>query len=227
MPPVELSPPARLALIGLLLIPQKLVTNTQLDEEFKIKIAKGDRERLDREGFITATRERPTSGPFYHELTATGRAQARSLLAQPAPANAKGAIADVRLLYAIGKVLDRVIRDYGLDEEKVFHPGEGVPEGKDGSVPTTGSSVAIDEQVMAAYTSLCKRHGDLVSLVRLRHQLSNIDRHVLDSTLKLMDRQRVIQLEPDPNQKALPPEAHDAALSIGGEDKHFITIGHR
>lgn len=214
MPTVELSPPARLALIGMLLMSEKSVTNAMLDERFKIKIAKGTREKLEQEDFISARRQKPTSGPFFHELTDSGRAQARAVLSAPPPEKASGSFADVRLLYAIGKILDRVIRDYGLDEEKVFHPGSEPPR-------------SIADDVIAAYQSLGARPGELVSLADLRDRLQEVDRDTLDVTLKSMDRQRTIQLEPEPNRKALTREMREAAVSLGGEDKHYITIGHR
>jgi hypothetical protein len=222
MPTAELKPPVRLALIALLLSPEKEVTDPVLYERFRVKVAKAGRDTLEPAGFITFDVRKNTN---FHRLTAKGREHARALLTGPAPEKAGGSMADVRLLYAIGKLLDRVIRDYGLDDEKVFHPdSEGqrpLPK------PRPEPAVDVEDKVLAAYHSLAKRHGGLVSLVRLRDQLPGIDRETLDKTLKAMDRSRVIQLEPEPNQKALPPEARDAAIRIGGEDKHLITIGHR
>lgn len=95
------------------------------------------------------------------------------------------------------------------------------------AIATKPATENIEDRITAAYTKLAKQHGDLVGLVRLRIELADIDRATLDQTLKAMDRARVIHLDPDPNRKALPPEAHEAAIRIGGEDKHFITAGHR
>jgi hypothetical protein len=193
-----------------------------LYERFRVKVAKAGRDALIPAGLINVELRKGTN---YHELTAKGRERARALLTEPAPEGAKGSVADVRLLYAIGKLLDRVIRDYGLDDEKVFHPDANGPAPL--PKPRLEPAVDIEEKVLAVYHNLAKRHGGLVSLVRLRDQLPGIDRETLDKTLKAMDRSRVIQLEPEPNQKALPPEAREAAVKIGGEDKHLITIGHR
>ena len=86
------------------------------------------------------------------------------------------------------------------------------------------SDAQIRQGIIDAYAKLAQRQGDLVSLVKLRHELSDIPRADLDRLLKEMDRARVFHLDPDSNRKALPREAHEAALSIGGEDKHFISM---
>lgn len=88
-------------------------------------------------------------------------------------------------------------------------------------VPTAPGN--LDQRVLAAYDSLASSPNGLVSLVRLRDRLSDVSREDLDRTLKVMDRSRVIQLSPDPNQKALPPEARRDALRLGGSDQHFIS----
>ena len=85
------------------------------------------------------------------------------------------------------------------------------------------STKATPEAVRAAYAELASERGeDLVSLVRLRDRLKDVPREDLDRVLKEMDRARVIQLEPDPNRKALPQESRDAAIVLGGDPKHFI-----
>jgi hypothetical protein len=84
---------------------------------------------------------------------------------------------------------------------------------------------SLERQILNSYQSLTTRPGELVSLVRLRNALSGIDRATLDAELKRLDRARIIQLDPDPNQKALPPEAHRDAIRLGGEPKHFISAG--
>lgn len=226
MPTADLKPPIRLALIALLLMPEREVTDPMLYERFRVRVAKAGRDALGPAGLVDVVRRNTKGevtekgGTYFHQLTPKGRQRARALLTEPAPEDAKGSVADVRLLYAIGELLDRVIRDYGLDEEEVFRPG-------DVNRPRPQPVAGIEDQIMAVYEGLSKQHGDLVSLVRLRDQLSQIDRADLDKALKAMDRQRMIQLEPDPNRKALTREAREGALSIGGEDKHFITIGYR
>lgn len=80
----------------------------------------------------------------------------------------------------------------------------------------------VDARIAQAYTEL-GRPGEVVSLLRLRDRLPDIDRPTLDRALKRLDRARVIQLDPEPNQKALPLEARDASVRLGGDDRHLIS----
>lgn len=83
----------------------------------------------------------------------------------------------------------------------------------------------LQDEVTEAYGKLrASSESDLVSLVRLRHELSHVDQDELTAELKRMDRARLLQLDPDPNRKALPPEARQAAIQMGGEDKHFLSM---
>jgi hypothetical protein len=63
-----------------------------------------------------------------------------------------------------------------------------------------------------------------VSLRRLRPNLSGIDRSVLDAALVSLYTQPGITLIPEENQKSLTPDDRAAAVSIGGQDKHLISM---
>jgi hypothetical protein len=215
MSTVELSAPGRQALIALLLIAED-ATNPMLIERFRLEIKKTERDALVGAKLITIPGK--VGNANVHRLTKEGRDSGRRELAKSAPG---GTGYGVHLLYAVANILDRVMEQYGLDLDKVLHGDTQAP------TPVTTSPQDVEGQILTAYSDLAKRHGDLVSLVRLRSRLAAVDRAALDQTLKTMDRSRLIQLEPDPNRKALPPEAHEAAIRIGGEDKHFITVGHR
>lgn len=65
--------------------------------------------------------------------------------------------------------------------------------------------------------------GGYVSLAQLRAKMGGT-RDEQDAALKRLDRARVIILDPDPNRKAIAPEGHEAAISIGGEPKHLVSI---
>jgi len=97
--------------------------------------------------------------------------------------------------------------------------------GGGGDVAPKGSRTpgAIRGDVMQAYAALSAEPGGLVSLVKLRDKLKHLDRAELDAVLKQMDRERIIQLSPDPNQKALPAAAREAAVMLGGSQQHFIS----
>lgn len=89
--------------------------------------------------------------------------------------------------------------------------------------PAANMSTTLEQRIQAAIVALEPRLGELVSLVRLRHRLSDVERSVLDAELKRLDRARRVQLSPDPNQKALPPEARRDAVTLGGRAQHFVS----
>lgn len=111
------------------------------------------------------------------------------------------------------------IKDALLDDLKVKPDRDA-----DAKKPTEGELKSAAVRVRDAYRELTSRPGELASLARLREKLSDVPRADLDRVLRDMDRRREIQLDPDPNRKALPAEAHAAAVRIGGEDKHLISI---
>lgn len=217
MSTAQLSAPARQALIALLLFGAD-ATNRMLREKFGVEIDTKPRNQLKAAGLVNVST--PHGNAIVHHLTDEGREYARAELGRSAPA---GTGTGVRVLYAVANVLDRALQQSGLDLDKLLHSDAESSEA--GPVPDAPASV--EDQVLLAYRSLAKRRGDLVSLVRLRQHLADVDRAVLDRTLKAMDRARDIQLEPDPNRRALTAGARAAAILIGGEDKHFITVGHR
>ncbi|GIH02726.1 hypothetical protein Rhe02_07930 [Rhizocola hellebori] len=216
MPEASLGAPARQALLALLLFGAEAATNTALHERFALKIAKDAREQLVSTKLITAHQGK--GGAFFHTLTDKGRDRATEELATQAPA---GTSVGVRLLYAMANVLSNVMAQHGIKTDQVFGD-EPAPEP---GPAKTEYPQSVEHQIQSTYARLAKRRGELVSLVKLRGNLPMVPRDVLNKTLKAMDRQRTIQLDPDPNTKALPQEAHDAAIRVGGEDKHFISMG--
>ncbi len=78
--------------------------------------------------------------------------------------------------------------------------------------------------IVDVYSQLADRRNALVSRARLRVHLPHISHDELTAVLKEMDRERLIQLDPDPNRKAIPKEGLDAVVRVGGEDMHFISI---
>jgi hypothetical protein len=100
---------------------------------------------------------------------------------------------------------------------------EKAPEPRDTVPPAT-----LDEQIPTTISDLLARNGsrptDVVSLARLRDELGDADRAEVDAALLRLDRARVIQLDSDPNRKALTARAKAAAIRLGGEDMHLVSL---
>lgn len=200
-----LSARARHALIALVLNPDA-TTNRTIHEQFGFKIEAAEREELGGHKFITWTRG--THNAFVHQLTDDGLRQCRKELSAGAPDGAKPVD---RILFATWQLLARTLPE-SLDELRSFlrPPPPSLPE-----------------QILAAYRELATRPGGTVGLADLRKRLDDSDRDDVDRALIEMDRQRQIQLEPDPDRAALTPEARAAAVDLSGQQMHLILVSDR
>ncbi|MDG4833632.1 hypothetical protein O7627_30625 [Solwaraspora sp. WMMD1047] len=214
MPDKQLSAPARQALIALMINVNE-ASNPQLHERFRFKIEKSVRNELAdakliewRAGF---------RGTIFHTLTPKGWERGGTVAAEPLPPQVT---ALARLLYGWVDMFSRHLARTGVRFEDALRAIEH-PATDD----TQAAPAGVEERVLAVYHELAGNPGDLVSLARVRRRLADVERPVLDAALKAMDRDRRIHLEPETNRKALEPEAREAAISIGGEDKHLITSG--
>lgn len=86
------------------------------------------------------------------------------------------------------------------------------------------TATTTENRIITTIRELATQPGDLVSLTQVRAAIADIDRTEQDRVLKAMDRARVIQLDPAPNRKALTSAAIEAAMVIGGEPKHLVSL---
>ncbi|MDI1463350.1 hypothetical protein QEZ54_20415 [Catellatospora sp. KI3] len=201
-------------------------TNSEIHDLFGLRIAKAPREALEMADLIRT--EKGPNRATIHELTKQGWERARAELAAMAPKfTANAGPAWGRLLYGALNVLDRLMTEKKLEMAHVFGtPATSTAQSwePEAHIDMDDQTAIVESRVLAVYDELAPRPGDLVSLARLRGKMADVPRADLDRVLKAMDRGRIIQLDPDPNRKALPPEAIEAAINIGGEDKHLLTV---
>jgi DNA-binding PadR family transcriptional regulator len=206
----ELSTSARQVLIALMVRAER-VSNPDLRRAYRIEIRKPVREELAAAGLINVERGRRTA--LFYELTDQGWARARREFRSPPPAGVAGAWL---LLYGtlrhLAELLDRTDRKIA----DVFADPDPGPE---------AAGESVEDRILDAYRLLAANPGDLVRLAALRQHLTGVDRADQDRALTDLDRRREIHLDPDPARHELTPDAHDAAILIGGEAKHLITIG--
>jgi hypothetical protein len=203
---VALSTPARQALVALMLHVTE-ASNPDLRRLYHVTIEKSARDQLTREKLITW--KKGPRGAIFHELTDQGWVRGRDELTLAPPA---GVGAAWHLLYGTFRHLNGLMIKSGYQLSDVFVAADLGP-------------ISIEDRIRHAYGELAGEIGDLVSLARLRDELADIPRESLDETLLELDRQRAIQLEPDPHRIALSDRAKAAAIPLGGEDMHLITIG--
>jgi hypothetical protein len=190
-------------------------SNTDIDAAFGFRIEKKVRESLQHDHLlITAHRSDGPHPTYLHELTDAGWRWCRQELAAPVPDRAHRAY---RLLYGMAHVMHAHMVRSRLEMVDVFVPG-GAPEN-----PPPVAAGEVDTQIRDSYDSLAARPGAWVSLTRLRTALS-LPRNDVDDALHRLAMRQLIHLIPESNQKTLTAADRAAAIHIGGEDKHLLSI---
>jgi hypothetical protein len=102
-------------------------------------------------------------------------------------------------------------------------PGARARWRRAGATPTTQDS--NEPRVLKTVARLLRatKPATYVSIAVLRDELADVPRDTMDALLRDMDKRRVIQLDPDPNRKAISERAKAAAIWLGGEDMHLIS----
>jgi hypothetical protein len=214
MADVSLSLPERSALIALMTI-VKEATNNDVHEAYHFKIDKNVRERLIELGYITAHPVKELRGAYLHELTEEGWRHCREEFAADVPTKAPKAD---RLLSGVLHRLEEFMNRSHVEIADVFAPPD-TDDTESAQVPES-----VDEKIRSLYNGFAARPGAWVSLSRLRDALSEISRDEIDEALLRLDLQPQVYLISEANQKTLSPADRKAAIHIGGEDKHLLSI---
>lgn len=82
----------------------------------------------------------------------------------------------------------------------------------------------IEARIRTAYTELAREPGTWVSLTKIRPLLGDATRAEVDDVLTLMNRMPGVNIVPESNQKTLTQQDRDAAVTIGDQAKHFLSI---
>lgn len=205
---VLLSIPERSALLALMTFVSE-ASNTDIRERYGFTIDKKVRVRLVASGFLVA--RRAARNTYVHELTDKGWARCREELAAPAPDRAQRGY---RILYGVLQCLDRYLCATGLTMADFVAPQDG-PDLDD---------EPVEDRLHGAYDTLAASPGAWVGLASLRAAVPDVSRQAFDAALLRLDVKPHIYLIPEVNQKALADTDRQAAIHVGGEDKHLLSI---
>jgi hypothetical protein len=168
-----------------------------------------DRTGLNERGLVTS---RKKGRPYVHELTDRGWAWcAEELTAKTPPPPAPRSLFGAALYVVLGG-LDGYLRRERLRLADVFLPDVELSEAE------------VESRIRTAYRKLAADPRDWVSLADLRPMLGGAPRNDVDAVLKQLSRTKQVVLVPESNRKALTATDHDAAIRIGGEDNHLLSI---
>jgi hypothetical protein len=185
----------------------RAVSNTELHELAGIRIDGAVRRQLNDEKLVDSSRVKGNA-PYVHELTDKGWSRCGELLTAPAPER-PGVLG-----HAVAPILgglDRYLRRANLRLADLFQPATSREE--------------LETSIRDAYATLAREPRDWVRLADLRPLLNGASRDDVDGVLKDMSRGRRAQLAPDSNRKTLTEADRAAAVEIGGEDNHLISVG--
>lgn len=182
------------------------IDNTELAEVTGIRITGDVRRRLNKLGLVTSSRT--GNKPYVHDLTDEGWVRCRYELKARRPARpGYYGYAFFAVLNGIDRFLDREKRQLA----DVFQPE--VDGGAD-----------LETQIRAAYRRLAPKPGDWVHLAKLRPLLNGASKEDVDGVLKALGRKQVVTLAPNPNGKDISADDRAAAVRIGGDENHMISI---
>jgi hypothetical protein len=91
----------------------------------------------------------------------------------------------------------------------------------------TATKITAEDKVRKAYAQAAEGEaGKFVKLISLRYALcaKGLDFTAQDEVLTEMFKRQELNLVPQSNQQALTRDQRATALSVGGEDKHLVSI---
>ncbi|NBE84678.1 hypothetical protein [Micromonospora rubida] len=229
--------PNQIYALVVLMVEARELSNTELRELAGFPLTGEHGKKLVKAGLIQTDR---SHRPFTHELTDEGWRVVRELHTG-APPKAGGSAS--RSLFTLLGNLHR-----GLDRLRVSHADlfkqtaatASAPAAEAAPVPAApaaasapaaalatpadgGSDVA--ELIRVAYRELAKAPGAWVGLADLRERLGDTDRAAVDAALRTLVRQDGVRIIPVANSKSLTARDRAAAVRIGEEENHTLSIG--
>jgi hypothetical protein len=209
----QLSSKERAALFALLAQARPL-SNPELHELVGFRLDGAIRRKLNQLKLVESVQPKRA---FVHELTDTGWRWCADELTAPPHADAKGA---EKALYTVLAVFGRYIKATGLSLADVVKASQQ-PAPQEEQEPREPAD--IEARVLAAYHELDPEPAQFVKLTEIRLRLAELPRPDVDAALDRMYRSQRINLIPQSSPRALSAEDREAALRIGGQDKHLMS----
>jgi hypothetical protein len=186
------------------------VANPELEQLIGVRLDGADRRQLNARKYVESTK---VGRAYTHELADAGwRWCAQELAAPPGERASSLERAHYKVFGLFARHLDAV----GLTLADIA----AAPD-----APASHADLAAS--IETGYRSLAATAGDFVSLRDLRLRLAeqaDRTRPDVDAALTTMFTAQRINLIPQSNQQALSDADREAALRIGGEYKHLISI---
>jgi hypothetical protein len=192
------------AVLFALLGEARQVANPELEQLIGVRLDGAERRDLNDRKLVESVK---VGRPFAHELTDKGWRWCNEELAASPGEHAGGL---ERAHYRVFGLFARYLDAAGLSLADIVRPDP--------------SAADLTASIEAAYHSLTPSPGAFVSLRELRLRLPGRPREDVDAALAALFTAQRINLIPQSDQRALSDADRDAAVRIGGEHKHLISI---
>ncbi|MDI9899404.1 hypothetical protein QM716_06015 [Rhodococcus sp. IEGM 1409] len=215
----DLTPTEALILL-VLMSESREVPNPEL-KKLGPELRPASREKLNALGLIESNTE---VRPFTHILTDRGWAVAAELIGADAPT---GSLSPMKALYTVLAGLRRHFDRTDLRPSEVFLPRSEAPETGTATATATNERTEgeeVENLIVRTYAELAATPGAWVRLARLRPALAGTSRTEFDRALTQLQRRPNVNLIPEENQKTLTSDDRDAALFLGNQHNHLISI---
>jgi hypothetical protein len=200
------------AVLFALLGEARQVANPELEQLIGVRLDGADRRLLNARKYVESAK---VGRAYVHELSDAGwRWCAQELGSSPG----ERASSLERAHYKVFGLFARHLDAAGLTLADIARPTSDAP------ASTAANAADLTAVIEAGYRSLAATAGEFVSLRELRLRLADRTRPDVDAALTTMFTAQRINLIPQSDQRALSDADREAALRIGGEYKHLISI---
>ncbi len=207
--------PAENAILIVLMAEAREVLNTELKAVYGLDVRKASRDKLGRKQYVASRKSGPT---YAMQLDDRGWVHVQDELIF----RSNGAAAQAAAVSAIlGGLRDRVLDRSGCKSFAELFALNDVR----GPASAPEQEHILRTRIVNAYDALKDEPGGWVSLTRLRPFFGDVSRAAMDDALRKVSREPGATLAPESNQKVLTDADHEAAVHIGGQDKHLLAIG--
>ena len=193
------------------------VSNPELHSIAGLVLDGKDRLLLNNEHYV-ASRKKGRS--YSHELTDRGWGWCGEELASTTPPPPPPRSTLSAAMYVVLDSLSAYLRRENLSPADVFAPPAELAAEPSAQL-TAGE---IETRIRTAYRKLARSPKDWVGLVDLRPLLGDAPAEDVDAVLRELSRTGEAHLVPESNRKALTAADHAAAIRIGGEANHLLSI---
>ena len=200
------------AVLFALLGEARQVANPELEQLIGVRLDGADRRQLNARKYVESTK---VGRAYIHELSDAGWRWCAQELAAPPGERASSL---ERAHYKVFGLFARHLDAAGLTLADIAGPASDAP------ASTTANAADLTAFIETGYRSLAAGSGEFVSLRELRLRLAGRPRPDVDAALAALFTAQRINLIPQSDQRALSDADREAALRIGGEYKHLISI---